>query len=85
MMCINVIAGRFPWGTLHEAFKSSSSSYDYVFNWCIASSCCCCISVGSYWTCYELVLKHVSVIRLVCSASLLCCAVNLSDGKETLL
>jgi len=85
MVCINVIDARFPRHVLHKAINSCSSSYDRVFTVGIAIGRRYCISVGSYRTCYELVLKHISVVWLVHCTSLLCYIVGLCLGKETLL
>jgi len=85
MMCSNVMIDRFPRCVLREAASSGCSGYNSVLHRHIAVNRCHSTAVGSYRACNELVLKHISVIRLVCSTSLLCYIVNLCNGKEILV
>ena len=85
MMCSNVNVDRFPRFMLCEAVGSGSYSYGCVFHILVHISHCYCMAVGSYRTCYELVLEHISAVWLVCSTSLLHYVVNVCNGKEVLL
>ena len=84
-MCINVITGRFPRCFLRKAVTAGGSCYDDVLDMHVDVDRCYWISAGSYRPCPELVLQHISVVRLVRSTSLLHHVVDVSDGKENLL